>query len=195
MQAMIAEELSTNVFLAEPSYTRWFKPISPKLNWDRLAANQPHQEAVLRSISSIVYFEDEKEMEETHLNSICDRICRRSRPLLSDIETFRERLRPILAEAFDIWREAQRSTRRIVVSTDANLCAEFPAFDIDEAISVPGQISTGGVERSIITFPCISDVATSEIIHQGYVLPTSSPLYQSGVIEAEYQAERARRRG
>jgi hypothetical protein len=143
----------------------------------------------------MIYFQDEQELEETQIASICDRISRKSRPLLADIKAFEERLRSLLGVAFDIWTESQRSTCRIIVFTDENACVEFPAFDIDEAISIPGEVRTGGLEKSIITFPTISFVATSKILHSGYALPTSNPLYQSGVIEAECQAERARRRG
>ncbi|KAJ5414894.1 hypothetical protein N7509_000228 [Penicillium cosmopolitanum] len=195
MQAIIADEISTSVFLSVPSYTKWFKPMSPRLNWDKLAADQPLQEAALRSVSSMIYLQDEQEIEAAQITSICDRISRKCRPLLADIKTFDEKLRFLLEEASDIWREAQRSTRRIGVHTDANVCAEFPAFDIDEAISIPGEVDTGRLERSIIVFPGISVVATSEIIHHGYALPTSNPLYQSGAVEAECQVERARRRG
>lgn len=195
MQALITEELSTNVFLVVPSYTRWFKSTSPRLNWDKLAADQPLQEAVLRSVSSILYCQDEQELEETQIASICDRLSRKSRPLLIDVNPFEEGLRTLLRVAFDTWREARRGTRRIVVSTDDNTCVEFPAFDIDEAISIPGEVKTCRLEKSIITFPTISFAATSEILHHGYSLPTTNPLYQSGVIEGECQAKRARRRG
>jgi hypothetical protein len=57
-----------------------------------------------------------------------------------------------LKVAFDIRREAQRSTRRIIVLTDGNFCVEFPAFDINEAISIIGEVRTDGLEKPIILF-------------------------------------------
>lgn len=195
MQALIAEELAAHVFVAVPSYTKWLKSTSPMPNWDKLAMDQPFQEAVLRSTSSIIYRQDEHELQEAQMASICDRICRKSRPLVFNIKAFEESLWSLLRESFNMWTAVQRSTRRIVGSTDGNSCMEYPAFEIDEAISISGEARATKLKGDIVTFPTISFVPSSDVIHRGYSLFASNQLYQSGVIEAERQTSRARRRG
>ncbi|KAJ5993107.1 hypothetical protein N7451_008831 [Penicillium sp. IBT 35674x] len=169
-----------------PIYTTWLNPISPKPDWDMIANSQPLQEAVMRTVSSIVYSHDELELEETKIASISDRITSKLRPLVND---------PLLREAFDIWRAVQRSPQRIVALTDGKTSLESPDFEIDEGVSMLGVLGTDSLGTPIVTFPAISLVATSELLHPGYVLRTSNPLYVSGAIEAEYQVKRVRERG
>jgi hypothetical protein len=55
LEALIAEEISANIFRATPSYTSLFESISPAPDWDALAKKEPIREAALRSVSAIVY--------------------------------------------------------------------------------------------------------------------------------------------
>lgn len=149
----------------------------------------------MRTVSSIVYSHDELELEETKIASISDRITSKLRPLVNDVRSFEKGLQPLLREAFDIWRAVQRSPQRIVALTDGKTSLESPDFEIDEGVSMLGVLGTDSLGTPIVTFPAISLVATSELLHPGYVLRTSNPLYVSGAIEAEYQVKRVRERG
>ncbi|KAJ5100871.1 hypothetical protein N7456_006923 [Penicillium angulare] len=205
LQTIIVTELMSSVFIAMPSYTFWLNPVSPTPNWNRMAKENSLQEAVMRSVSSIVYAADEQELEETRIASISDRISSKLRPLLIEMTSFEKKLQRLLRESFDIWREVQRSPQRIVALTDGNANMEYPAFDIDEGISIPGSSIQGfsmqGAVRAdklgspIVTFPTISAVASSKLLHAGYAMRASNPLYISGAIEAGHQVKRVRERG
>lgn len=60
---------------------------------------------------------------------------------------------------------------------------------------MPGVLGTDSLGTPIVTFLAILVVATLELLHPGYALRTSHPLYVSGTIEAEYQVKRVRERG
>lgn len=194
IEALIAKEISARVFRATPSYTSWLSPISPSPDWDTMAKDQPLQEAVLRSVSAIVYSREEQDVEENEIADITDAISRKSRPLIVDMPSFEAELQCLLRDAFNIWRATQRSPRRIIAITDSRNCVDFPAFDIDEGISIPGELKTERLRAPMITFPTILIAATSEVLHSGYILRASNPLFLSGVIEAEHQVEQIRRR-
>ena len=158
-----------------------------------MAKDQPLQEAVLRSVSAKVYSREEQSVVENEIASITDAISRKSRPVIVDMTSFEAELQIILRDAFDIWRATQRSPRRIIALTDSRACMDFPAFNIDEGISVAGEVK---MERTpLITFPTIVVAATSEVLHSGYILRESNPLFLSGVIEAEHQVEEVRKWG
>lgn len=195
MQALIATELAASVFLAMPSYAFWLNPVSPTPDWDRTAKEKPLQEAVMRSVSSVVYASDEQELEETRIGIISDRITSKLKPLLIEMTSFEEMLKRLLRESFSIWRAVQRSQQRVVALTDGLANVEDPGFDIDEGVSIPGAVRANKLGSPIVTFPTISAVASPKALHTGYVLCASNPLYISGAIEAEHQAKRVRQRG
>ncbi|KAJ6016528.1 hypothetical protein N7540_011119 [Penicillium herquei] len=195
LQALILNELVTNVFLAVPSYTLWLNPISPTPDWDKMAKEEPLQEAVMRLVSSVVYFADEQELEETRIANISDRITSKLRPLLIDIRSSEGRLQHLLGRSFDVWRTVQKCPRRIVALTDGKEKLDYPGLDIDEGIVLPGAAGADMSGTSIVLFPTISAIATSKPLHPGYVMRTSNPLYMSGVVEAEWKVKRARERG
>ncbi|KAJ6016361.1 hypothetical protein N7540_010952 [Penicillium herquei] len=195
LQALISNELATSIFLAVPSYTFWLNPISPAPDWDKIAKEEPLHEAVMRLVSSIVYFSDEQDLEETRIANISDRIISKLRPLLIDIRSFEGRLQQFLRSSFDIWKAVQKSPRRIVALTDGKENLDYPGFDIDEGIAMPGTVGADMSGTSIVLFPTISAIATSKLLHPGYVMRTSNPLYMAGVVEAEYQVKRVRERG
>lgn len=191
IEALVAKEISTSVFRANPGYTSWLNPIAPSPDWDTMAKDQPLQEAVLRSVSATVYSRERQDVEENEIASITHAISRKSRPLIVDMTSFETELHCLLRDAFDIWRVTQRSPRRINAVTDGRACVDFPAFDIDEGISFSEELNP---ERTpMITFPTILFTATSEVLHSGYILRASHPLFLSGVIEVEHQIEQVRR--
>ncbi|KAJ5088925.1 hypothetical protein N7456_012541 [Penicillium angulare] len=196
LEALITQELVSEVFLAVPSYSLWLNHIAPAPDWDTLAREQPLQEAVMRSVSSIVYSEDERDLEEAKINKISDRIASKLRPLEIDQIAFEGKCHKFLQEAFDVWRAVQRSTCRVIALTDGKASIDSPEYDIDEGVSIPHDVlRTARLEPPIVTFPTISAIADSEILHPGYALRTSNPIHISGAIEVEQQVKRARQRG
>ncbi|KAJ5259333.1 hypothetical protein N7478_012314 [Penicillium angulare] len=195
LKALIATELAASVFLAMPSYAFWLNRVSPTPDWDKMAKEKPMQEAVIRSVSSIVYAPDEQELEETRIAIISDRITSKLKPLLIEMTSFEERLQRLLRESFYIWRAVQRSKQRVVALTDGLANVDDPGFDIDEGVSIQGAARADKLGSPIVTFPTISAVASLKARHTGYILRASNPLYISGAIEAEHQVKRVRGRG
>ena len=188
------EEISANIFRTIPSYTSWFTSISPAPDWDAIAKQEPLREAALRSVSAIVYTKEEQELKEIEIASTIDVIARKTRPLIGDMRSFEDELRSLLQDAMDVWSLTQRNPQRIIASLDDKTSVDSPAFDIDEGISIPGELSEERPRASILTFPTVLVANTSKIIHSGYALHASNPLVFSGTIEAEDQLSRVRRR-
>jgi hypothetical protein len=194
MEALIAKEISTNVFRATPMYTSWLKSIAPNPDWDTLAKAQPLQEAVLRSVSAIVYSREKHDLEENEIAKITDAICRKSRPLIMDMISFEDELQILLRDACDTWKATQRSPRRVIALTDGRGCLEIPAYDFDEGISITRDVNGERPGGQMMTFPTILFVDTGEVIHPGYMLRACNPLFTSGAIEVQSQAQQVTRR-
>jgi hypothetical protein len=195
LESLIAEEISTNIFRTIPSYTSWFKSIFPAPDWDAIAKQEPLREAVLRSVSAILYSKEQQELKETGIESIADVIARKTRPLIYDMRSFEDGLRSLLQDAVDIWSLTQRSPQRITAVLNYKTSVESPGFDIDEGISIPVESNEGRPRASILTFPTVLVANTSKILHSGYALHASNPLVFSGTIEVEDQVSRVRRMG
>lgn len=108
--------------------------------------------------------------------------------------SFEAGLQSLLHDAFDIWKATQRSPRRIVALTDGRGCVELSAFDLDEGISITRELNGERPGGPMITFPTILFVDTSKVIHAGYMLRASNPLFTSGAIEVEPQVQQVKRR-
>ncbi|KAF9892654.1 kinesin member 20B [Aspergillus nanangensis] len=191
-RTFIAEQVTKRIFRETPRLPRWtgLSPIHEELQ--HFAERYPLREAALRSIMVTAYSEDEKECDEREIDKILDEVCYTFKPLITENDAFRGRLRDLLNEATHLWSRARANIDRVSATVNpSSFNTGFERYDLDEACSFRND-DKDALCDALVLFPriFISNRNKSEVLHPGTVLMSNSALVNAAQIEAKEQMAR-----
>ncbi|KAF9885162.1 hypothetical protein FE257_000688 [Aspergillus nanangensis] len=191
-QTFIAEQVTKSIFRETPRLPRWtgLSPIHGELQ--HCAEHYPLREAALRSIMVTAYSEDEKECDEREVDKFLDELCYTFKPLITENDAFRGRLRDLLNEATHLWSRARANIDRVSATINpSSFNTGFERYDLDEACSFRND-DKDALCDALVLFPriFISKRNKSKVLHPGTVLMSNSALVNAAQIEAKEQMTR-----
>jgi len=193
-QAVISTRMVEKIFTAtDPSSLPDGKIIGKALQ--RLLKANTRQEAMLRTLTAVIFEQETKRTVQRAICSVTDEIISLLSPLLFHQglrDAFKHKLERFMKDAASLWNRTMKSTIKIQVDNRG----EVGWYDEHDHIGELGVKERPFVPHHdgpiMIMFPRICIHGAKEPVHEGYALWPDQSLFVAGCIEVQNQVSRIR---